>query len=148
MRGTPVPYFCIVQLKQITMRKIDPKKLSVQERVEKLNDMIMGGHILEAFEKFYADDVIRQENDKEAVVGKNACRLQEENLVTGITAFRKANVKKVIIGEKISIVEWEFDYTHKEIGERRYTHITVQKWNCDGQIFSETNMNFNHSKSA
>ena len=129
------------------MRKIDPKKLSVQERVEKLNDMILGGHILEAFEKFYADDVVRKEND-EAVVGKNACRLQEENLVTGITAIRKANVKKVIIDEKISVVEWEFDYTHKELGERRYTHITVQQWNCDGQIFCETNMNFNHAKSA
>ncbi|HYQ55935.1 MAG TPA: hypothetical protein VEP89_01225 [Draconibacterium sp.] len=32
------------------MRKIDPKKLSVQERVEKLNNMILGGHILETFD--------------------------------------------------------------------------------------------------
>ena len=125
------------------MRKIDPKKLSVQERVEKLNDMILGGHILEAFEKFYADDVVRKENDDEAIVGKNACRLQEENLVTGITAFRKAKVKNVIIGEKISVVEWEFDYTHKELGERKYTHIAVQQWNCDGQIVNETIYNNN-----
>ncbi|KJF45053.1 hypothetical protein LH29_06475 [Draconibacterium sediminis] len=139
----PVPYFCVVQLKQKTMRKIDPKKLSVQERVEKLNDMIVGGHILEAFEKFYADDVIRQKNDCEKIVGKNACRLQEENLVTGITAFRKAIVKKVIIGDKISVVEWEFDYIHEDIGEQKYSHITLQKWNCDGQIISETIYNNN-----
>ena len=124
------------------MRKIDPKKLSVQERVDKLNDMILGGHILEAFEKFYADDVVRKEND-EAVVGKNACRLQEENLVTGITAFRKANVKNVIIGEKVSVVEWEFDFCHEEWGDRKYTHIAVQQWNCDGQIFNELIYNNN-----
>ncbi len=125
------------------MRKIDPKKLSVQERVEKLNDMILGGHILEAFEKFYADDLIRQENNNETVIGKNACRQKEENLVTGITAFRKAKVKNVIIGDKISVVEWEFDYTHEDLGERKYTHISVQQWNCDGQIFNETIYNNN-----
>jgi len=125
------------------MRKIDPKKLSVQERVEKLNNMILDGHILEAFEKFYADDLIRQENNKETVIGKKDCRSKEEDLVTGITDFRKAKVKNVIIGDKISVVEWEFDYTHEDMGERKYTQIAVQQWNCDGQIFSEIIYNNN-----
>ncbi|MCK3685097.1 hypothetical protein [Maribellus sp. YY47] len=125
------------------MQKIDPKKLSLQERVAKLNDMILHGYILEAFEKFYADDIIRQENNKAAIVGKNACRLQEEKLVTGITEVRTARLKNVIITDKISVVEWEFDYTHEEWGNCKYSHFAAQQWNCDGQIVNEIIYNNN-----
>jgi hypothetical protein len=125
------------------MQKIDPGKMSLHERVEKLNDMICKGYILEAFEKFYADDIIRKDNNNITVAGKSACRSKEESLVTGITAFRKARVKNVIIGSQVSVVEWEFEYVHEEWGECKYSQIAVQQWNCDGQIFSETNFNNN-----
>jgi hypothetical protein len=34
------------------------------------------------------------------------------------------------------MVEWHYDYTHAEWGERNYTQVSVQEWQ-DGQIVKE-----------
>jgi hypothetical protein len=120
------------------MQKIDPKKLTMKERVEKLNDLISHGYILEAFEKFYAENITQQVNEKPQIIGKDACRLSEECFVTSITEFRNAAVKNVMINGNVSITEWEFDITHKEWGNKKYTQIMVQQWNQDGEIKNET----------
>lgn len=125
------------------MQKIDPKKLSLPERVEKLNDMILHGYILEAFEKFYAENIIKKENENQPTVGKNACRKIQEDLVTSIIDFRSAVVKNVIISDNITVVEWEFDYTHKDWGVRKHIQVVVQRWNNEGEIINETIYNNN-----
>jgi len=47
-------------------------------------------------------------------------------------------VKNVMVSEDagVTAVEWGFDYTHKEWGDRNYTQVTVQRLK-DGQIVSE-----------
>ncbi len=119
------------------MQKIDPQKLSITERVEKLNDMIAEGKLLEAFEKFYAEDVNRQQYDDPAIIGKDACRTAEENWVIDITSFKKAAVKNIMIGDTVSVIEREFEYTHRDKGSQKYTQFSMQVWNCDGQIINE-----------
>ena len=37
--------------------------MDLRTNVDQLNQMILEGKILEAFEKFYADDVVMQDND-------------------------------------------------------------------------------------
>ncbi|MGB0524684.1 MAG: SnoaL-like domain-containing protein [Flammeovirgaceae bacterium] len=113
------------------------KTVDLTAQVEELNRMIQSGQVLEAFEKFYAEDVVMQENENEPTTGKAACRLHEEAFVNGIQEFRKGNVKNVIISDGITVVEWEFDFTHKDWGVRNYTQIAVQRWNDEGQIVSE-----------
>ena len=54
--------------------------------------MILEGKTLEAFEKFYAEDVVMQDNDYPARVGKDVNRQYEEAFVNGITEFRGAKV--------------------------------------------------------
>ena len=39
-----------------------------------LNQMILAGKAMEAFEKYYADDIVMQENDQPPRVGKAANR--------------------------------------------------------------------------
>ena len=34
------------------------------------------------------------------------------------------------------MVEWHFDYTHRDWGVRKYNQVTVQEWK-DGRIISE-----------
>jgi len=48
-----------------------------------------------------------------------------------------AEVRKTAVGENISMVEWHFDYTHNEWGERNYSQIAVQEWR-DSKIKKET----------
>ena len=41
------------------------------------------------------------------------------------------------------MVEWEFDFTHKDWGVRNYTQVSVQRWNNEGQIVNEK-FNYNN----
>jgi len=111
---------------------------SIKNNVEQLNNMILEGKILEAFEQFYADDVIMEENYGMQRSGKADCRVFEENFVNNLTAFRGAEVKSVMISEDsgVAAIEWGFDYTHKEWGDRNYTQVSVQQWK-DGKIVRE-----------
>ncbi len=54
---------------------------TIKENVEALNQMILSGDILGAFEKFYADDVVMQDNEMPARQGKAECRTFEESFV-------------------------------------------------------------------
>lgn len=112
-------------------------KRDLKERVEQLNTMILQGQILDAFEKFYAENVTMQENEDAPTVGKEACRIHEEGFVNNITEFRNAAVKNVIVSDNITAVEWDFDFTHAEWGVRNYTQVAVQRWNDEGQIINE-----------
>ena len=112
-------------------------KRELSELVSELNSMIQNGEVLPAFEKFYADEVSMQENENAPTIGKVECRKNEEAFVNGITAFRNAAVKNVMISDGLSVVEWEFDYSHKEWGDRKYTQLAVQRWNEEGKIINE-----------
>lgn len=111
---------------------------NIKEKVEELNSMILEGKILDAFDKFYADEVVMRDNGTDPRVGKPACRQFEEDFVNNLTAFRGAEVKNVLVSEEagIATIEWGFDYSHKEWGDRKYTQVAVQRWK-DGQIVEE-----------
>ena len=107
------------------------------ENITNVNDMILQGKSLEAFEKYYHEDVVMQENNNPAVAGKVANRKREEEFFGAITEFRGAKVLKVAIGEdNITMVEWHMDYTHKDWGVMNITQVAVQQWQ-DGQIINE-----------
>jgi hypothetical protein len=110
--------------------------MSLKEQVEDLNSMILKGQILEAFEKYYADNVVMQENDQPPTVGKDANREREKQFLANLTEFRGAEVKAVAVGDDVTMVEWFFDYTHKEWGKKTYHQVAVQKWK-DGKIIHE-----------
>lgn len=111
---------------------------SIKNNVNELNNMILKGKILDAFDKFYAEEVVMQDNNHPVREGKAACRQFEEDFVNNLTAFRGAEVKNVLVSEDagVATVEWGFDYTHKEWGDRNYTQVSVQQWK-DGKIVSE-----------
>ena len=108
----------------------------LRTNVHELNQMILDGKIIDAFEKFYADDVVMQDNDYPQRVGKAVSRQYEEAFVNGLTEFRGAKVVNTLISDGIAVVEWWFDYTHKDYGVRNYTQICVQRWK-NGQIVEE-----------
>lgn len=104
--------------------------------VDELNQMILEGKIIDAFEKFYADDVVMQDNDYPVRVGKEVNRQYEEAFVNGLKEFRGAKVVNTIISDGIAVVEWWMDFTHKDYGTRNYTQVSVQRWK-NGQIVEE-----------
>lgn len=108
----------------------------VLEKISDLNDLVLQGKALEAFEMYYHDQVVMQENENEPTIGKEANRKREEEFFSSITEFRGARPLKVTVGEGVSMVQWHYDYTHKEWGVRNYTQVSVQEWQ-DGKIIRE-----------
>ena len=109
---------------------------SLLEKIRDLNNLVLQGKAMEAFEKYYHDDVIMQENESEPTIGKSANRQREDHFFANIMEFRGAKPLKVTVGHGVSMVEWHYDYTHKEWGIRNYTQVSVQEWK-DGLIVKE-----------
>ena len=106
------------------------------EKINDLNGLVLHGKSLEAFDRYYHDEVIMQENKNPPTVGKQANRKREEDFFSSITEFRGAKPLKVIVGEEVTMVQWHYDYTHKNWGVRKYTQVSVQEWK-NGKIIKE-----------
>jgi len=111
---------------------------SLRERVETLNRMILEGKILDAFDRFYAENVVMADNFTGDRVGFDTCRKFEEDFVSNLTAFRGAEVLDLAVDEAngLAFVKWHFDYSHREWGDRAYNQVAVQLWK-GGKIVHE-----------
>ena len=63
-------------------------KAAVQDLIAK----VVGGKALEAFDRYYADDVTMQENEQPPRAGKAACRAFEEDFLSKIKAVREEDM--------------------------------------------------------
>lgn len=111
-------------------------KILIEDAVNELNAMIQQGETMRAFEKFYHDNVIMQENDSSPIVGKDANRDREIQFHDNISEFRKAEVLGMAVSDNQSYVTWHLDFTHKHWGLRKYTQVAFQTWK-DGKIVKE-----------
>jgi hypothetical protein len=109
---------------------------TIHTLINELNQMVLQGRPLDAFEKFYAEDVIMQENDLAPTIGKSANREREEKFFSSLIDFRSAKVLDLAVGDNLTMVTWRYDYTHKDWGIRNYTQVSVQHWRGN-QIIKE-----------
>ena len=109
---------------------------TITEKINHLNELVSGGKLMDAFELYYDDTVIMQENEQPPVKGKEDNRKRELEFLNNILEFRRATPMHVAIGDNVSYVTWQYDYTHKEWGIRNYTQVSIQHWN-NGKIIKE-----------
>jgi len=105
---------------------------SIVEKLTDLNSLILSGKAIEAFEKYYHDEVVMQENNQSPTVGKKANHQRELEFFaalpnSGCSGSTSCYRRKYILRN------WHYDYTHKDWGERNYTQVSVQHWK-DGKI--------------
>jgi ketosteroid isomerase-like protein len=108
----------------------------VQELDKQLNDDVLSGKIMDAFEKYYADDVVMQENSEEPRVGKAANRKAEEDFMASVEAFHGASVKASAVNGDVSFSEWEMDITFKGGKRAKFNQVAVRHWK-NGKIVNE-----------
>lgn len=108
---------------------------SLEQLETELNEMILEGKILEAFEKFYAPDCTMQDGD-DVIEGKKANYEREKMFVEGLTELRGVELHDVAIGDDVTMSTWHFDYTHGEWGTHKYDQVAVRQWE-DGKIVRE-----------
>jgi hypothetical protein len=108
----------------------------VKDLVTDLEKMISEGNLLEAFEKYYADNVVMQENEEAPRVGKEACRKFEEAFVNGIVEFHGYKKLGIAWGDNYSTIESWMDVTHKDWGRAARAQVAAQTWE-NGKIVKE-----------
>jgi ketosteroid isomerase-like protein len=101
-----------------------------------LNDMVLSGKALEAFEQFYADDVVMQENSEEPRVGKDANRKAEEEFFASLKEFHDGKVLASAVNGDTSFSEWFMDVTFKNGYRYKLAQVSVRKWK-DGKVIHE-----------
>lgn len=109
---------------------------NVQQLDQKLNDAILSGKAMEAYEELYAADVVMQENNQPPTVGKDANRQREIEFFSSIEQFHGAQVLTSAVDGDVSFSEWVMDVTFK--GGQRYKleQAVVRRWK-DGQVTQE-----------
>lgn len=108
----------------------------IETSLKELNNLVIEGRLMDAFDKFYHNDVVMQENNAVPTVSKPANRQRELQFLADLTEFRNAEVKGMGVSGDLSYVIWHYDYTHKDWGVRNYSQVSVQEWK-DGQIIKE-----------
>jgi ketosteroid isomerase-like protein len=109
---------------------------SIESSVKDHISLILAGKALEAFEKYYAEDAVMQENDQPPRVGKATNRAFEQDFLSKVTAMRTyANDGYVVSGNRAFVV-WRVDIDHAEWGTINTTQVAIQEWK-DGRIVRE-----------
>ena len=108
----------------------------IAELDAELNEMILDGKALEAFEQFYADDCVMIEHGMEPFIGKDFNREREKDFFAKVTEFRGARLKQAAVTDDVSFSTWHYDYSHADWGDVKYDQVAVRKWR-DGLIAEE-----------
>lgn len=110
----------------------------IAARDQELNDKILQGEILEAFEEFYAEDIVMEEGDDRRV-GKDENREYEEQFVNSLEQFHSAEIKARAVDQEnnVTFSEWENHMTLEGVGRVEQKQVSVRTWNEDGQITNE-----------
>lgn len=103
---------------------------------KKLDDMILAGKAMDAFEELYADDVVMAENFDSECVGKDANRTREIAFFSSVEKLNGASVGKSAASGDTSFSEWVFDCTFKGGQRVVMKQVAVRQWK-NGKIVHE-----------
>jgi ketosteroid isomerase-like protein len=109
---------------------------NIVESDRKLNEMILNGKGMDAFEEFYAHDCTMQENKEAPIVGKDANRKREHDFMKTVEAVHGGRVVSSAVTGDTSFSEWEFEMTIKGVGRVKMEQVAVRKWR-DGKVVAE-----------
>jgi ketosteroid isomerase-like protein len=104
--------------------------------VEDLIAKVVGGKALEAFDRYYADDVTMQENEQPPRVGKAACRTFEEDFLSKIKAVRTYVCDGYVISGNKAFIVYRIDADHAEWGTLNMSEVAIQEWS-NGKVVRE-----------
>lgn len=108
------------------------------EKATDLYEMITEGKMLDAFEKYYHEDIVMIEATGEVREGKELNRQFEEKFIASIKEFHGFEIYGITSneGEEITTVESSMDVTMQDGDRVTMEEVAVQQWE-DDQIIRE-----------
>ena len=112
--------------------------MSFKKELYDLNQMLLDGKLLEAFDKYCHDDVLMQENNEPPRIGKAENYAFEKAFVDAIATWNDIQIKAVTMNEEegISMIVFFFDVTYKDGTRYAREQVTLQRWQ-DGKVMEE-----------
>lgn len=100
-----------------------------------LNLLIVQGKSIEAFEKYYADDVVAQENDEPERAGRDSWMRARQEMENGLTKYDARVLAHAANGDT-SFSEWEYNIEIAGMGAMKIIQVAVRRWK-DGRVVRE-----------
>jgi ketosteroid isomerase-like protein len=101
-----------------------------------LNEMILTGKAMDGFEKFYADDVVMQENSEDPRPGKDLNRKFEQEFFAQVAEWHDGKLLASAVNGDTTFSEWYMDISLKNGYRMKSSQVAVRKWK-DGKIVHE-----------
>jgi hypothetical protein len=109
---------------------------NIVELEKKLNDAVLNGKALEAFDELYDDNVVMQENTEPEYRGKEFNRKREVEFFSSVEAWHGGAVLAWAVNDDVSFSEWTMDVTIKGVGRVTMAQVAVRRWK-NGKIVHE-----------
>jgi ketosteroid isomerase-like protein len=111
---------------------------SIRSSIDTLTALVARGAIMEAFEQFYADDVVMGENTGAPTVGKRANRERERAFVAFLARLDRYEARSVVVDEAggRAVIHWIADFVGTDGVRYHYDQLAHQVWR-DGRIVEE-----------
>ncbi len=108
--------------------------MSYLEKEKELQTMVNSGQLMDAFEKFYAEDVVLVEPTGDKFVGKEAARQHEIEFLGKVEAFHGAGISKITSNEEeaTTCAEVWMEVTFKGMdAPMKLEQVAVKQWEGD-----------------
>ena len=109
---------------------------NIAELDKRLNDAILNGKAMEAFEELYDDNIVMQENSDDEFRGKDFNRKREQDFFQSVEAGHGGQVLASAVHGDTSFSEWEMDISIKGVGRITMAQVAVRRWK-NGKIVHE-----------
>lgn len=100
-----------------------------------LNQMIVAGRSVDAFDRFYHEDVVAQENDAPERHGRAVWKQARERMETMLKRFNARVLSNASNGD-VSFSEWEIEIELEGASPMRRVQVAVRWWE-DGRVIRE-----------
>ncbi|HYZ82990.1 MAG TPA: nuclear transport factor 2 family protein [Bryobacteraceae bacterium] len=118
------------------MANVTQTQQSIEQLDNELNQTILQGKLLEAFDKFYAENVVMQENSDTPFEGFATNRKREEEFISSVEQFHGAELLGSAVHGNRAYSEWAYDVTFKGGSRMKLAQVAVRQWK-DGKIAHE-----------
>ena len=109
---------------------------NILELDKQLNDAILNGKAMEAFEELYDDNLVMQENSDPEFRGKDLNRKRELEFFASVEAWHGGQVLAHAAHGDVSFSEWEMEVSLKGVGRIKMSQVAVRRWK-NGKITHE-----------
>ena len=114
--------------------------MGIRDNAADIIEHLKNGKLLDAFDRYYHENVRMQENRGTPTVGKAENRKREEAFLASVKEWKSLDVATIMADSDgqsgTTSIEYSFDFVNQDDQPVHYEQVAVQRWE-NGQIVEE-----------